>query len=73
MKECTNIQEFIDYVEEGITKSKKRSHNHFGVFDIKFSPEVIAMNSKIYFLGKGYNVEMTECKSCKSFDFIFSW
>lgn len=68
-----NIQEYIDLVERIISRAKAKGNNHTGTFDTKFSMPVIAYNAKRFFEQNGYSVELRECKSCKSFDLIFSW
>lgn len=67
------LQEYVDYVENHIILSKKRNNKNFATFDTKFSMPVMANNAKEYFEKEGYEVRIHECKTCKSFDLIFSW
>lgn len=67
------LQEYVDYVENGIILAKKKNCKNFATFDTKFSKPVMAHNAKEYFEKAGYEVRIHECKNCKFFDLIFSW
>jgi len=71
--EITNVNEYIDYVERGINRAKEKGKNNFGTLETKFANAAMAYNAKKYFEGKNCTVQLHECKTCKSFDLIFSW
>jgi len=71
--EIRDVNEYIDYIEKGIIKATGRGKNHFGTLETKFAMDSMAYNAKTYFEKRGYSVELKKCKTCKTFDIIFSW
>ena len=59
-----NLNEYILKVESEISDIKKRNRHYFYEFDIPFETQAMGNNFKIYFLSKGYEVDIKWCKQC---------
>jgi hypothetical protein len=59
-----DIQSFIEKTEIQLVRYKTEGKKYFYDFDLLFENRNIAENTKRYFEGKGYKVEIKWCKSC---------
>ena len=67
MEIIRNLNEYILKIESEITNAKNRGKHLWADFDVPMESRAMGENLKIYFLSKGFSVDLEWCTQCKNF------
>ena len=69
----SNLDEYIEKIERGITFQKSKGKSYWMDFLIRFSYPSMASELTNYFENKGYKIEVKDCLKCKTWDVEIQW